>query len=153
MTFASYIRRERIVKFVNFWRATLDCRCDGQHSHENESSAEKRCEPFIRAVFVLDKTCSYKWYSSRLIFPCINGPIVLFAALLALIAILIACILLIWRQELAISKDWRQNLILIMKSLSSRRRPKPCQSLFYVHLMQTSASETTYRQDCPLCSI
>ena len=56
---------------------------------------KKRCEPFIRAVFVLDKTWSYKWYSSRLIFPRINGPIVLFAALLALTAILIACILLI----------------------------------------------------------
>ena len=35
-----------------------------------------RREPFIRAVLVLDKTCSYKWYSSRLIFPHINGPIV-----------------------------------------------------------------------------
>ena len=30
----------------------------------------------MRAVLVLDKTCSYKWYSSRLlIFPRINGPI------------------------------------------------------------------------------
>ena len=34
-----------------------------------------RREPFIRAVLVLGKTCSYKWYSSRLIFPRINGPI------------------------------------------------------------------------------
>ena len=38
-----------------------------------------RRESFLRAVFVLDKTCSYKWYSSvlfktRLIFPRINGP-------------------------------------------------------------------------------
>ena len=46
----------------------LDCRCYGQHSHENKSRAEIRQEPFIRAVFILDYTCSYKWYSSRLIF-------------------------------------------------------------------------------------
>ena len=46
--------------------ATLDCRCYGQHSHENESRTEIRREPFIRAVLVLDKTCLYKWYSSRL---------------------------------------------------------------------------------------
>ena len=39
-------------------------------------NTEIRREPFIRAVLVLDKTCSYKWYSSRLIFPRINGPIV-----------------------------------------------------------------------------
>ena len=51
----------------------LDCRCYGQHSRENESRTEIRREPFIRAVFVLDKTCSYKWSSSRLIFPRING--------------------------------------------------------------------------------
>ena len=51
----------------------LDCRCYGQHSHKNKSRAEIRREPFIRAVFVLDYTCSYKWYSLRLIFPCING--------------------------------------------------------------------------------
>ena len=52
----------------------LDCRCYGQHSHKNKKSrAEIRREPFIRAVFVLDYTCSYKWYSLRLIFPCING--------------------------------------------------------------------------------
>ena len=31
-----------------------------------------RRKPFIQAVFVLDKTLSYKWYSLRLIFPCIN---------------------------------------------------------------------------------
>ena len=30
----------------------------------------------MRAVLVLDKKCSYKWYSSRLIFPRINDPIV-----------------------------------------------------------------------------
>ena len=48
-------------------RTMLDCRCYGQHSHENESGTEIRREPFIRTVFVLDKTCSYKWYSSRLI--------------------------------------------------------------------------------------
>ena len=53
----------------------LDCHCYGQHSHENESRAEIRRKPFIQAVFVLDKICSYKWYSSRLIFSCINGPI------------------------------------------------------------------------------
>ena len=52
----------------------VGCRCYGQHSHENESRTEIRREPFIRAVLVLDKTCSYKWYSSRLIFPLINGP-------------------------------------------------------------------------------
>ena len=56
-------------------RQLLDCHCYGQHSHENESRAEIRRKPFIQAVFVLDKTCSYKWYSSRLIFSCINGPI------------------------------------------------------------------------------
>ena len=44
----------------------LDCRCYGQHLHENESRTEIRLEPFIRAVLVLDKT--------RLIFPRINGP-------------------------------------------------------------------------------
>ena len=51
----------------------------GNILHENESRTEIRREPFIRAVLVLDKTCSYKWYSSRLqtrlIFPRINGPI------------------------------------------------------------------------------
>ena len=41
-----------------------------------QSRTEIRREPFIRAALVLDKTCSYKWYSSRLIFPRINGPIV-----------------------------------------------------------------------------
>ena len=46
-------------------RAMLDCRCYGQHSHKNESRTEIRREP--RAVFVLDKTFSYKWSSSRLI--------------------------------------------------------------------------------------
>ena len=51
---------------VNFWRATLNCRCYGQRSHENKSRTEIRREPFIRAVLVLNKTCSYKWYSSRL---------------------------------------------------------------------------------------
>ena len=36
-------------------------------------------------LFVLDKTCSYNWYSSRLIFPRINGPIVFrFAAKLTI---------------------------------------------------------------------
>ena len=54
----------------------MDWSCYGQHSHENESRTEIRREPFIRAVLVLDKTCSYKWYSSCLIFPRINGPIV-----------------------------------------------------------------------------
>ena len=29
----------------------------------------------MRAVFVLGKTCSYKWYSSRLIFSRMNGPV------------------------------------------------------------------------------
>ena len=52
----------------------MDCCCYGQLSHENESRTEIKREPFIRAVLVLDKTCSYKWYSSRLIFPRINGP-------------------------------------------------------------------------------
>ena len=51
----------------------LDCHCYEQHSHKNKSRAEIRREPFIRAVFVLDYTCSYKWYSLCLIFPCING--------------------------------------------------------------------------------
>ena len=51
----------------------LDCHCYEQHSHKNKSRAEIRREPFIPAVFVLDYTCSYKWYSLRLIFPCING--------------------------------------------------------------------------------
>ena len=42
-------------------------------------SHKTRTVPFIRAVLVLDKTCSYKWYNSRLIktrliFPLINGP-------------------------------------------------------------------------------
>ena len=54
-------------------RTMLDCRCYGQYSHENESRAEIRREPFIQAIFVLDYTCLYKWYSSHLIFPCING--------------------------------------------------------------------------------
>ena len=40
---------------------------ENKHSHENESRTEIRREPFIRAVLVLDKTRSYKWYSSRLI--------------------------------------------------------------------------------------
>ena len=53
----------------------LHCHCYGQHSHENESRAEIRRKLFIQAVFVLDKTCSYKWHSLHLIFPCINGPI------------------------------------------------------------------------------
>ena len=35
---------------------------------ENEARTEIRREPFIRAVLVLDKTRSYKWYSSRLIY-------------------------------------------------------------------------------------
>ena len=39
-----------------------------------ESRTEIARESFIQAVFVLDKTYSYKWYSSRLIFPRINGP-------------------------------------------------------------------------------
>ena len=52
----------------------LDCHCYGKHSHKNESRTEIRCEPFIRAVFILDKTCLYKWCSSHHIFPCINGP-------------------------------------------------------------------------------
>ena len=47
-------------------RAMLVCRSNGQHSHENESRAEIRREPFLLAVFVLDKTCLYKWYSSCL---------------------------------------------------------------------------------------
>ena len=54
----------------------LDCHFYGQHSHENKSRTEIRREPFTRAVLVLDKTFSYKWQSSRLIFPRINGPIV-----------------------------------------------------------------------------
>ena len=44
-------------------RTMLDCLCYGQHSHENESRIEIRREPFIRALFVLDKTCSYEWYN------------------------------------------------------------------------------------------
>ena len=54
-------------------RTMLDCHCYGQHSHKNESRTEIRCKPFIWAVFVLDKTCLYKWCSSCLIFPRING--------------------------------------------------------------------------------
>ena len=92
MTFASYMRREHIVPLrqIATWRrnferrAVLDCRCYGQHSYENESRTEIRTEPFIRAVFVLDKTCSYNFarimvqFASYLrhvlFFPRINGP-------------------------------------------------------------------------------
>ena len=70
------------------------------------------------------KLSNSKWWTLHRLYN------VLFATLLALIAILIACVPLIWRQQLAISKDWRLNLILIMKSLSSRRRPEPRQSQF-----------------------
>ena len=35
----------------------------------------------VRRGLVLDKTCSCKWYSSRLIFPRINGPILIFVFL------------------------------------------------------------------------
>ena len=59
-------------------RSILDCRWYGQHSDENESRTEIRCEPFIPAVFVLNKTCSYKWHSSLLMFPRINGPIIVY---------------------------------------------------------------------------
>ena len=45
----------------------VGCRCCGQHSHENEATTLIRREPFMRAVFVLNKTCLYKCYSSRLI--------------------------------------------------------------------------------------
>ena len=60
-------------------RAVLDCRCYGQHSHENESRTEIRSEPFIRAVFVLDKTCSYDatfrvLFKTRLIFSSYKWP-------------------------------------------------------------------------------
>ena len=72
MAFASYIRRERIIRMRKFLARQVGL----QHSHENESRTEIRRKPFIRVVLVLDKTCSYKWYSSRLIFPHINGPIV-----------------------------------------------------------------------------
>ena len=58
----------------------LDCRCYGQHSHQNESRTEIRLEPYLYELFsskirpartsgtvrVLCKT--------RLIFPRINGP-------------------------------------------------------------------------------
>ena len=54
-------------------RSMLDCHCYGQQSHKNESRTEIRRKPLIWAVFVLDKTCLYKWCSSRLIFPRING--------------------------------------------------------------------------------
>ena len=70
------------------------------------------------------KLSNSKWWTLHRLYN------VLFATLLALIAILIACVPLLWRQQLAISKDWRLNLILIMKSLSSRRRPEPRQSQF-----------------------
>ena len=70
------------------------------------------------------KLSNSKWWTLQWLYS------VLFATLLALIAILIACVVLIWRQQLAISKDRRLNLILIMKSLSSRRRSEPCQSRF-----------------------
>ena len=40
-------------------RAMLDCHCYGQHLHENKPRTEIRREPFIRAVFILEKTCSY----------------------------------------------------------------------------------------------
>ena len=67
MTFASYISANAQYACVNFWRATLDCRCYGQHSHENKSRT------------VLDKTYSYKWFccilcKTQLIFLRINGP-------------------------------------------------------------------------------
>ena len=39
--------------------AMLDCHCYGQHLHENKPRTEIRREPFIRAVFILEKTCSY----------------------------------------------------------------------------------------------
>ena len=32
----------------------LDCRCDRQYSHENQSRTEIRHKPFIQAFFVLD---------------------------------------------------------------------------------------------------
>ena len=87
------------------------------------------------------RECSLKWKFSSSKWWTLRWLIVLFATLLALIAILIACILLIWRQQLAISKDRGHNLILIMKSLSTRRRPDGTlsKSLFYVRLTQTSA--------------
>ena len=50
--------------------------------HMKTSQEQKiSCEPFIRAVLVLDKTCSYKWYrcvlcKTQLIFLRINGPYV-----------------------------------------------------------------------------
>ena len=84
------------------------------------------------------RECTLKWKFSSSKWWTLRWLIVLFATLLALIAILIACIPLIWRQQLTISKDGRHNLIRIMKSLSSKRRPEPCQSLFYVRLTQTS---------------
>ena len=48
--------------------------------HMKTSQEQKiRREPFIRAVLVLDKTRSYKWYccvlcKTQLVFLCINGP-------------------------------------------------------------------------------
>ena len=77
------------------------------------------------------RECSLKWKLSNSKWWTLHRLYnVLFATLLAFIAIFIACFLLIWRSQLAISKDRRLNLILIMKSLSSRRRSEPCQSRF-----------------------
>ena len=33
----------------------LDCRCDGQYSHENQSRTVKRHKPFVQAFFILNK--------------------------------------------------------------------------------------------------
>ena len=73
-----------------------------------------------------ERECSLKWKLSNSKWWTLQWLYnVLFATLLALIAILIACVVLIWRQQLAISKDRRLNLILIVKSLSWRRWSEP----------------------------
>ena len=85
MTFLSHIRRERIVRMHQFFA--------GQHNavtmkhgpcwiavaagntHIKTSQEKKyKMRTIYRSCFVLDKTCLYKWCSSCLIFPCINGP-------------------------------------------------------------------------------
>ena len=52
-------------------RAMLDCRCYGQFTWKRVKNRNK-----TRTVYTSCFRLRYKWYSSRLIFPGINGPFV-----------------------------------------------------------------------------
>ena len=58
------------------------------YSHENKSRTEIRRETFLRAVLVLDKTCSCingtvrVLFKTRLIFPRINGPTIIYISII-----------------------------------------------------------------------